>query len=117
MRFVAAAKAAVLAQLEPVGGVLFVFERVVVPALALGAGHRYHHAVFFFCHRSIREAPGAGHKENGAGPVPGRYDTTPLVTGTRALPGVVVRLSLGVPALLAPGFFLPGVSCEEANRA
>src|SRR5580700_2634816 len=33
--FVAAAKAAVLAQLEPVGRVLLVFERVVVPALAL----------------------------------------------------------------------------------
>jgi hypothetical protein len=47
---VTAAKAAVLAQLEPVGRVLFVFERVVVSALALGAGHRYHHAVLFFCH-------------------------------------------------------------------
>jgi hypothetical protein len=47
---VTAAKAAVLAQLEPVGGVLFVFERVVVPAFALGARHRYHHAVFFLCH-------------------------------------------------------------------
>jgi hypothetical protein len=87
--FVTAAKAAVLAQLEPVGGVLFVFERVVVPALALRAGHRYHHAVLFFCHRSIREAPSAGHKENGAGPVPGSHDTTPFRPGTRAVRRVV----------------------------
>jgi hypothetical protein len=50
---VTAAKAAVFAQLEPVGGILFVLERVVVPALALGARHRYHHAVFFLCHRYI----------------------------------------------------------------
>ncbi len=85
----AAAKAAVLAKLEPIGRVLFILERVVVPALALGAGHRYHHAVFFLCHRSIRETPSAGHKENGAGPVPESHDTTPLLAGTRALRLVV----------------------------
>jgi hypothetical protein len=48
--FVAAAPTAVFAQLEPVGGVLFVFERVVVTALALRARHGDHHAVLFFCH-------------------------------------------------------------------
>jgi hypothetical protein len=48
--FVAAAEAAVFAELQPVGRVLFVFERVVVAALALGASHGYHHAVLFFCH-------------------------------------------------------------------
>ena len=64
----AAAKAAVLAQLEPVGGVLFVLERVVVPALALGACHRYHHAVLFFCHRSIRKCLAPDIKKTGPGP-------------------------------------------------
>jgi hypothetical protein len=47
---VAAAEAAVFAELEPVGGVLFVFERVVIATLALGARHRDHHAILFFCH-------------------------------------------------------------------
>jgi hypothetical protein len=51
--FMAAAEAAVFAELQPVGRILLVFERVVIPALALGAGHRHHHAVFFLRHRSI----------------------------------------------------------------
>ena len=89
MGTVTAAPAAILAQLEPPGRLLLVLERVVVSALALGAGHRYHHAVFFLCHRSIREAPSAGHKENGAGPVPGSHDTTPSGGRTRALPPVI----------------------------
>ena len=87
---VAAAKAAVLAELQPIGRVLFVFERVVITTFAIGASHDYHHAVLFFCHRSIRETQSAGHKENGAGPVPGGYDSIPVPTTTRARLGLAV---------------------------
>jgi hypothetical protein len=51
----AAAKAAVLAELEPVRGFLLVLERVVVATFALGARHRDHHTVLFFCHRRVLE--------------------------------------------------------------
>lgn len=46
----AAAEAAVLVELQPVGRLLFVLLRVVVAALALGAGHDHHHAILFFSH-------------------------------------------------------------------
>ena len=46
----AAAEAAILAQLQPVRRFLLVFLRVVVAALALGAGHHHHHARFFLSH-------------------------------------------------------------------
>jgi hypothetical protein len=67
---VAAAPAAVFAELEPFAGFLPVFERVVVSPLALGAGHRHHHTVLFFRHRRSRRgvvlSRGAGkHEENG----------------------------------------------------
>ena len=69
----AAAPAAILAQLEPVAGLLPILERVVVPPLALGAGHRYHDTVFFFCHRRVLGkglwAPG-NMKKTDAGSVP-----------------------------------------------
>jgi len=61
---VAAAPAAVFAELETVAGLLPVFERVVVSALALGAGHRHHHTVLFFRHRSVSRRVGAGTPEN-----------------------------------------------------
>jgi hypothetical protein len=47
---VAAAKTAVLAQLEPFRRLLFVFKRVVVAALALRARHHNYHTIIFFCH-------------------------------------------------------------------
>jgi hypothetical protein len=50
MGLVTAAKAAILAQLEPVGRLLFVLLRVVVAAFAIVAGQNYHDAVFFFRH-------------------------------------------------------------------
>jgi hypothetical protein len=67
MRFVAAAETAVLAQFEPVRGLLLVLERVVVAPLALGASHGNHHTGFFFRHRgSSRKGAGVpGHEENG----------------------------------------------------
>jgi hypothetical protein len=60
---VAAAPTAILAQLEPLAGLLPVFERVVVPSLALRASHGDHHAVFFFRHRRVLGV-GAGAPEN-----------------------------------------------------
>jgi hypothetical protein len=51
MGLVTAAEAAVLAELQPVRGLLLIFLRVVVTALALGAGHHYHHACLFLCHQ------------------------------------------------------------------
>jgi hypothetical protein len=50
MGLVTAAEAAVFAELQPVRGLLLIFLRVVVPALALGARQNDHHARFFFCH-------------------------------------------------------------------
>jgi hypothetical protein len=50
MRFVASAEAAVFAKLQPVGGLLLILLRVVIPALALGARQDDHHARFFLCH-------------------------------------------------------------------
>ena len=47
---VTAAEAAVLAELQPVRGLLLVLLRVVVPALALGARQNDHHTRFFLCH-------------------------------------------------------------------
>jgi len=47
---VTAAEAAVLAELQPVRGLLFVLLRVVVPALTLSARQDNHHARFFLCH-------------------------------------------------------------------
>jgi hypothetical protein len=73
----AAAKAAILAELEPLGRLLPVFERVVVPSPALGAGHHYHHAIFFFRHSfdpGGREAPDI--KKRDFRPVPVSEDTT-----------------------------------------
>jgi hypothetical protein len=50
MGFVRAAEAAVLAKLEPLGRLLFIFLCVVVAAFALVAGQNYHDTIFFFCH-------------------------------------------------------------------
>ena len=50
MRAVAAAEAAIFAQLEPVRRLRFVFLRVVVAAFALGASHHHHDACFFLSH-------------------------------------------------------------------
>ena len=51
----AAAEAAILAQLEPVRRLRFILLRVVIPALALGARHHDHHARFFLCHQPITD--------------------------------------------------------------
>jgi hypothetical protein len=53
VRTVAAAEPAILAQLQPFRGFLFVLLRVVVATLALGASHHDHHAILFFCHSSV----------------------------------------------------------------
>jgi hypothetical protein len=50
MGFMAAAEAAILAQLEPFRGLLLVLLRVVIPAFALGARHDDHHAILFLGH-------------------------------------------------------------------
>jgi hypothetical protein len=50
---VTAAKAAVFAKLQPVGGFLLIFLRVIVAAFALGTSHNDHDALFFFCHLPI----------------------------------------------------------------
>src|ERR1700676_49799 len=55
VRFVAPAEAAILAQLEPLAGLLLVLEGVVVAPLALGASHRNHHPGLFFRHRGVLE--------------------------------------------------------------
>jgi hypothetical protein len=46
----AAAKTAVLAQLEPFCRLLLIFLRIVVAALALRARQNDHYAILFFCH-------------------------------------------------------------------
>jgi hypothetical protein len=48
-----AAKAAILAELEPVGRFLFIFLSVVVAAFALRAGHHNHDSIFFLRHFSL----------------------------------------------------------------
>jgi hypothetical protein len=50
MGLMTAAKAAILAELEPVGRLLFVLLRIVVTAFAIVAGQNYHDAIFFFRH-------------------------------------------------------------------
>ena len=50
---VAAAEAAIFAELEPVRRFLLVLLRVVIAALALGARHHNHHAIFFLCHINL----------------------------------------------------------------
>jgi hypothetical protein len=50
VRSVAAAEAAVFAQLQPFRRLLLVFLRVIVAALALGARQYDHYACFFLCH-------------------------------------------------------------------
>jgi hypothetical protein len=51
MRFVATAKAAILAELQPVRRLSLVFLRVVIAALALSTGKNHHHARLFLCHQ------------------------------------------------------------------
>src|SRR5579884_2062618 len=46
----AAAEAAILAQLQALSGFLLVLLRVVIAAFALGARHNDHHAILFFSH-------------------------------------------------------------------
>lgn len=50
VRLMAAAKAAVLAQLEPFRRFLLIFLRVVIAAFAFRTRHNDHHAILFFCH-------------------------------------------------------------------
>ncbi len=61
------AEAAVFAQLETGSGLLFVLLRVVIPTLALRAGHRDHHALFFLRHYPVSQDVGASaeHERNG----------------------------------------------------
>ncbi len=47
-----AAEAAIFAELEPVGRLLFIFLGVVVTALALRARHNNHYTILFFRHQS-----------------------------------------------------------------
>ena len=49
---VTAAEAAILAELKPVGRLLFIFLGVVITALALRARHNHHHTILFFRHQS-----------------------------------------------------------------
>src|SRR5579884_2881335 len=78
MRAVAPAPPAILAQLEPLRRLLLVLERVVIPALALGARHRHHHAGFFFRHGRSRKGlgPAWNMKKTDAGSVPSFDYTT-----------------------------------------
>jgi hypothetical protein len=64
---VAPAKAAILAELQTVGRFLLILLRVVVPTLALRAGHRDHHALFFLRHYPVSQDVGASaeHERNG----------------------------------------------------
>jgi hypothetical protein len=67
VRAVAPAEAAILAQLQAVGGFLLVLLRVVVATLALRAGHRDHHASFFLRHYPVSQDVDASaeHERNG----------------------------------------------------
>jgi sulfite exporter TauE/SafE len=47
---VAAAEAAVFAELQPVRRFLLIFLGVVITALALRASHNNHYTILFFCH-------------------------------------------------------------------
>ena len=60
MGVVAAAEAAILAELQAIRGLLLVFLRVVVPALAVRARHHDHHAILFLRHLSPKQAAAAG---------------------------------------------------------
>jgi hypothetical protein len=63
----AAAEPAVFAEFEPIGGLLLVLLRVVVATLALRAGHRDHHALFFLRHFPVSQVVDASaeHERNG----------------------------------------------------
>ncbi len=56
VRLMAAAEPAVLAQLHVLRGLLLVFLRVVITALALGARHDDHHAILFLSHVPLPRA-------------------------------------------------------------
>ena len=51
VRFMTAAPTAIFAQLQPLGRLYFIFERVVVASLAFGASQRHHHAILFLRQR------------------------------------------------------------------
>src|SRR5215469_5954017 len=71
MRPVNPAMPAILLDLETIGGVLLVLERIIVPALTLRASQNDHHAIFFLRHfafgtpHSPLGTRGIRHEENG----------------------------------------------------
>jgi hypothetical protein len=115
----ATAEAAILAQLQPLGGLLPVFERVVVPPPALGAGHHYHHAVLFFRHSLYPGGRGAPDiKKRDFRPVPGSENTTDGRSGQggawpfRACPLSAEPAPRGPPSELS--WELPGIRSPAA---
>lgn len=63
----AAAKAAIFAELKPSRGLLFVFLRVIISALAFRTSHRDHHSLLFLRHFPVSQDVGASaeHERNG----------------------------------------------------